>query len=86
MAVLPSEGSQELFRRLRVSADASGFVTESHPKFRPLETKVPGIFVAGMAQGPKDIPDAVAQGSGAAGRVLTLFAQGAPSEKEPVPV
>lgn len=86
MAVLPSEGSTELFQRLGIPADAAGFITESHAKFRPLETKVPGIFMAGMAQGPKDIPDAVAQGSGAAGRVMTLFAQGAPSEKEPVPV
>ena len=86
MAVLPSEGSAELLRRLGVGTDATGFVAERHPKFHPLETKVPGIFLAGMAQGPKDIPDAVAQGSGAAGRVLALFAQGTRSQREPVPV
>jgi heterodisulfide reductase subunit A len=85
MAVLPSEGAAELFSKLGISADLTGFVAEKHPKFHPLETKVAGIFMAGMAQGPKDIPDAVAQGSGAAGRVLTFFAQGAPSEKEAVP-
>ena len=86
MAIVPSDGAGELFRKLGVSADEAGFVTESHPKFHPLETKVPGIFVAGMAQGPKDIPDAVAQGSGAAGRVLAFFAQGAPSKTQAVPV
>ncbi|MDP2920181.1 MAG: CoB--CoM heterodisulfide reductase iron-sulfur subunit A family protein [Dehalococcoidia bacterium] len=75
MAVMPSAGTKEVAAKLGIDLDDSGFVSESHAKFNPLETTVPGIFVAGMAQGPKDIPDAVAQGSGAAGRVLTFFAQ-----------
>ncbi|MDO9334230.1 MAG: CoB--CoM heterodisulfide reductase iron-sulfur subunit A family protein [Dehalococcoidales bacterium] len=81
MAVMPSDGTKELLIKLGIAFDEAGFVAESHAKFRPLETNVPGIFVAGMAQGAKDIPDSVAQGSGAAGRVLTLFAQSASADK-----
>jgi heterodisulfide reductase subunit A len=75
MAVLPSQGTKEIAAKLGISLGESGFISESHTKYRPLETTAPGIFIAGMAQGPKDIPDSVAQGSGAAGRVLTLFAR-----------
>jgi heterodisulfide reductase subunit A len=78
MAVIPSEGTKTLLSKLGVSSDDTGFVLESHAKFRPLETGVEGIFVAGMAEGPKDIPDSVAQGGGAASKVLSLFARGAP--------
>jgi heterodisulfide reductase subunit A len=81
MAVVPSDGIRELLTKLSIAFDEAGFVAESHAKFHPLETNVPGIFVAGMAQGAKDIPDSVAQGSGAAGRVLTLFAQSASADK-----
>jgi heterodisulfide reductase subunit A len=84
MAVMPSEGTKELLGKLGVTADDTGFILENHPKFRPLETSVNGIFVAGMAQGPKDIPDSVAQGSGAASKVLTLFARASRATKEPV--
>jgi len=75
LAMLPSEGIKELAERLGIEINNHGFVTENNLKFNPLETTVPGIFVAGTAQGPKDIPDAVAQGGGAAGKVLALFAQ-----------
>ncbi len=80
MAVLPSEGTKGIAARLGIELGAAGFVAEEHAKFRPLETSVPGIYVAGMAQGPKDIPDSVAQGSAAAGKVLALFAHGNPTE------
>ncbi len=86
MAVMPSEGTKQLLGKLGISAGESGFVLEKHNKFHPLETSVDGIFVGGMAQGPKDIPDSVAQGSAAAARVLTLFAQGSRSQKESVVV
>ncbi len=86
MAVIPSDGTKQLLGKLGVSAGETGFVLERHTKFRPLETNVEGIFVAGMAQGPKDIPDSVAQGSAAAARVLTLFAQDSRSQKESVRV
>ncbi len=79
MAMVPNPAAEELMRTLGINTDSHGFITEAHYKLRPLETSVPGIYIAGAAQGPKDIPDSVAQGSGAASKVLALF-----SKKEPV--
>jgi heterodisulfide reductase subunit A len=69
----PGPGATELGQRLRVSTDANGFFNEAHPKLRPVETLTAGVFVAGAGQGPKDIPETVAQASGAAAKVLQLF-------------
>jgi heterodisulfide reductase subunit A len=73
MAAVPNEGVKELAKKLRISTDEHGWLTEAHPKLRPLETLTSGIFLAGSAQGPKDIPESVSQASGAAGKVITLF-------------
>ena len=75
MAMIPSPGIKDLARKLGVVTDEHGFIAEIHPKLCPLETSVPGIYLAGTAQGPKDIPDSIAQASGAAGKVLSLFSQ-----------
>ena len=75
MAMMPSPGIKELADKLGVDTDEFGFITEVHQKLRPLETSVPGIFVCGTAQGPKDIPDSVSQGGAAASKVLRLFSQ-----------
>jgi len=75
MAMIARPETKDLAQKLGIATDEFGFITEVHPKLRPLETSVPGIFVAGTAQGPKDIPDSVAQGSGAAGKVLVLFSK-----------
>ena len=80
MAMIPNPESKELMRILGINTDSHGFINEAHYKLRPLETNIPGIYVAGTAQGPRDIPDSVAQGSGAASKVLTLFSA---SEKMP---
>ena len=74
-ATVPAEGATELAQRLRVAADEHGFFSEAHPKLRPVESLTSGIFLAGAAQFPKDIPETVAQASGAAAKVLSLFAQ-----------
>ena len=82
MAMLSSAGSKELATRLGIATNEQGFYTENHIKIDPLESTRLGIYLAGAAQGPKDIPDSVAQGSGAASKVLGLFAQsGMTSEK-----
>jgi len=75
MAAVPSAGSDGLARLMRVATDESGFFTEAHPKLRPVESLTAGIYLAGAAQFPKDIPETVAQASGAAAKVLQLFAQ-----------
>ncbi|MGD2144681.1 MAG: 4Fe-4S dicluster domain-containing protein, partial [Anaerolineae bacterium] len=49
---------------------------ERHPKLDPVGTTTDGVFIAGCAQGPRDIPDSVAQGAAAAARVLSLIDQG----------
>ena len=74
MAMVPSEGTAELFKKLNIPGDGEGFFSEAHTKMRPFESSVPGYFLAGCGQGPKDIPEAVAQASGAASKVITLFA------------
>ncbi len=74
-AVVASPGTEELAKRLRVATDAFGFFQEAHPKLRPVESLTAGVFIAGAAQFPKDIPETIAQASGAAAKVLGLFAQ-----------
>jgi heterodisulfide reductase subunit A len=75
MAMLSSPGIKDLAKKLGVDTDDYGFISEIHPKLRPLETSVPGIFVCGTAQGPKDIPDSVSQGGAVGSKVLRLFSQ-----------
>jgi heterodisulfide reductase subunit A2 len=66
----------DVARALNLSTDKNGFFIELHPKLGPVETALSGIYLAGAAQGPKDIPESVAQGGGAAAEVLALFGQG----------
>jgi heterodisulfide reductase subunit A len=74
-AAVPSPGAMELAQRLHIATDPHGFFSEAHPKLRPVESLTAGIYLAGAAQAPKDIPDTVAMASGAAAKVLTLFSQ-----------
>jgi heterodisulfide reductase subunit A len=62
-----------LAQKLGVGYDRYKFLSEAHPKLRPVETNSAGIFLAGACQAPKDIPEAVAQASAAASKVLQLF-------------
>ncbi len=75
LAMVPSAAARELANKLKIHADEWGFLSEAHPKLRPVESLTPGFFLAGAAQGPKDIPEAVAQASGAASKVAALFAE-----------
>ena len=75
-AIKPSEGSREIGKLFGVSVGKDGFFTEAHPKLKPVDTTTAGVFLAGCAQGPRDIPDTVAQASGAAARALILLNQG----------
>jgi len=64
--LLPSEGSKRIGKILSLTTSPDGFFAEAHPKLRPVDTAMDGIFIAGCAQGPKDIPDSVAQAKAAA--------------------
>jgi len=75
-AIVPREDSKDLVRLLNINQSADGFMLEAHPKLRPVDTFTEGIFLAGCCQSPKDIPDAVAQASGAAIRASEPLAAG----------
>jgi heterodisulfide reductase subunit A2 len=74
-AIVAQEATKELAKKLGITADEHGFLTEAERKLRPVETEVEGIYLAGCAQGPKDIADAVAHANAAASKVQGLFAQ-----------
>jgi len=75
LGLVPSFGTAELARKFNLSVGTSGFLSEAHPKLRPVESVNSGFFLAGTCLGPKDIPETVAQASGAASKVtLSLSA------------
>ncbi|MBN1521257.1 MAG: CoB--CoM heterodisulfide reductase iron-sulfur subunit A family protein [Candidatus Aureabacteria bacterium] len=65
-ATVPSQGTKQLAELLGITLDENGFFKEIHPKLRPVETNVRGIYICGAAQGPKDIPDSIIQAKAAA--------------------
>ncbi len=74
-AIVPQRETKELAKKLGIVADEYGFLTEAERKLRPVETNQEGIYIAGCAQGPKDIADAVAHANAAASKVQALFAR-----------
>jgi heterodisulfide reductase subunit A len=74
-AMVPSVGTQQLAAMLDLEVDEFGWWTEQEGNLAPLETGRTGVYLAGTGIGPKDIPEAVSEGSGAAGKVLSLFAR-----------
>jgi heterodisulfide reductase subunit A len=82
-AMRPADGVTELAQKLNVGYDQFGFLMESHPKLRPVETNTAGVYICGAAQAPKDIPESVAQASAAASKVqITLAASELTREPE----
>ncbi|MHA2496821.1 MAG: 4Fe-4S binding protein, partial [Candidatus Hodarchaeales archaeon] len=82
-AIKPSPESKDISQLIHVSVDEHGFFKEAHPKLRPVETLTHGVFLAGAAQAPRDIPEVVAQASGAASKVVSLLSS-PELEHEPV--
>lgn len=74
-AMVPSAGSREMAQIVGFLPDLNGWYQEAHPKLRPVETPTGGVFLAGTCQGPKDIPDSVAQAGAAAAKVCGLFSK-----------
>ncbi|MFX0188144.1 MAG: 4Fe-4S binding protein [Candidatus Hodarchaeota archaeon] len=72
----PRCDAEDVARLFNVQRSEDGFFMEAHPKLRPVDTLTDGVFVAGTVQGPKDIPDTVAQAKGAASGAAALMAQG----------
>jgi heterodisulfide reductase subunit A len=74
-AMMPRTDATVFSRLLHLTLSGDGFFLEAHPKLRPVDTFVNGIFIAGCCQGPKDIQDTVSQASAAASRVATILSQ-----------
>jgi heterodisulfide reductase subunit A len=72
----PRADVDEVARLFKISRSADGFFLEKHPKLDPVATMTDGVFVVGCCQGPKDIPDTVAQASAAAARALAMISKG----------
>ena len=75
-AMEPRDNAEKITRTFGISVGADGFFQEEHPKLEPVSTPSSGVFLAGACQGPKDIPDTVAQAKGAAAECLVLSASG----------
>ena len=67
--------SKEVAKLFGISCSADAWYIERHPKLDPVATMTDGVYIAGCAQGPKDIPQSVAQGAAAAARVLGKIQQ-----------
>jgi heterodisulfide reductase subunit A len=74
--LVPNPDIERINELFHACQSSDGFLLEAHPKLRPLESSTAGVFLAGACQGPKDIPDTVAQASGAAAKVVDLLSKG----------
>jgi heterodisulfide reductase subunit A len=75
-AAVPRTDVSEVAALLGLERSPDGFFQEAHPKLRPVDTLVEGVFLAGCCQGPKDIPDTVAQAKAAASSALRVLVRG----------
>jgi heterodisulfide reductase subunit A len=82
-ALEPQKDSEDVRRHFTMSCSPGGFFLEKHPKLDPTATATDGVYIAGCCQGPKDIPDTVAQASSAAARILANISKGE-IEVEPI--
>lgn len=74
-ATQPDSSARNLGTMLTASMDTNDFFTEAHPKLKPVESPTAGVFLSGFCQGPKDIPETVAQASAAAVKVVGLLSK-----------
>jgi heterodisulfide reductase subunit A len=75
-AIEPPENAGEIASTFGLGRTPDGWFAEAHPKLRPVETATAGVFLAGCAQGPRDVPDTVAHAGAAASEVVRIFNQG----------
>lgn len=75
-ALEPRHDAFETAHKFGITCSSNGWFTEKHPKLDPVATMTEGLFIAGAATGPKDIPASVSQGSAASARVLSYIEQG----------
>ncbi|MFQ6081053.1 MAG: FAD-dependent oxidoreductase [Candidatus Bathyarchaeia archaeon] len=83
VSMVPRADASDIQTKLKIARGIDGFFQEAHAKLRPLETPSEGIYLAGTAQGPKDITDSAAMGSAAAAKAAIPLAKGK-VELEPI--
>jgi heterodisulfide reductase subunit A len=76
VGIEPAKDTDNLSKILNISQDTNGFLLEKHLKVKPSETSVNGIYLAGVIQGPKDIPSSIAQAESAAAKSISLMSKG----------
>jgi len=74
--IVPRRSAQEIAELLKLPRSPDGFFAEAHPKLRPVDTVSDGIYLAGCCQGPKDIPDTIAQAKAAASSAMIPLSRG----------
>ncbi len=82
----PRPETLQLAEMLDLELSPDGFFKEQHHKMRPVDTSGPAVFLAGCAQGPKDIPDTVAHAKAAAASAMIVMRQVEQAATDPVPV
>ncbi|GAG86408.1 unnamed protein product, partial [marine sediment metagenome] len=75
IGIEPAEGTEQLSQLLNISQGPYGFLLEKHLKIKPSETSVSGVFLAGVIQGPKDIPNSIAHAESAAAKAIALMSK-----------
>lgn len=83
LGVEPNTEVKRLAEALKVSEDREGFLMEAHPKLGPAESMVPGVFLAGSAQGPKNVEETISHALAAASKAVALLSKGY-IEREPI--
>ncbi len=71
----PNANNTKLAQMLKVPINEDGFFLEAHAKLRPVEFATEGIFVAGLAHGPKSMPETITQAQAAAAKVCTIISK-----------
>ncbi len=74
-AIRPRQESKQLADAMRLALDEDGFLMEAHPKLRPLDAASPGVYLCGLAQGPKFAGESIAQARGAVSRAVMVLSK-----------
>jgi heterodisulfide reductase subunit A len=86
VGMTPRQGAEQVAEALNLVRGEDGYFLEQHPKLHTVESNVPGIFLAGCCQGPKDIPDTVSHAKAAASAAMILLARQDITESGPITV
>lgn len=74
-AMVPAKGIEKIQKILKLENSQDGFFKEFHSRLNPIDTKIPGIALAGVAQGPKSIAESIAQGRAAASSLSRIMSK-----------